>query len=70
MKRIIKNANRSGWNHSLLEGGKLKQEPERKFGTFYQVAEHFLKSASHIASIVDRKNGRTVQAANRSLKKT
>ncbi len=70
IKRIIEDANRSGWDHSSSEGCKLKQESETRFGTFYQVAVCFLKSESHIASIVDGQNGTAVQAAYRSLKKT
>ena len=69
MKRIIEDANRSGWNPLLVNDFKLKQVYETRFGTYYQVSERFLKSSHHIGGILDRLGGHEVQTAYAGLNK-
>ncbi len=70
VKRIIEDADRSGWNHLLRSGFKLKQESETRLGTYYRVAERLLKSAHYIEEILVLISNRTVHAAYSDLKKT
>ena len=70
MKKIIEDSNRAGWNHLLPEGCRLIQESETRFGTYYQVAERFLKASLYISDIVKSHLGRSARSAYDSLKKT
>ncbi len=70
MKKIIEESNRSGWNHLLPDGSKLIQESGPRFGTYYQVAEGFLKVAKFIDKIIESQLSATTQTAYTSLKKT
>ncbi len=70
MKRIIEDANRSGWNHLLPDGYKLIPESETRFGTFYVVAERFLKSAHFASNMLDSHLRSSARSSYVSLKKT
>ena len=41
MKTVTEDSNRTGWNHLLPPGFKLKQESETRFGSQYQSSERF-----------------------------
>ena len=62
MKKMIEDANRTGWNHLLPEGYQLLQESETRFVTHYQVAERFLKAAPEIYSLLDSHIGARARA--------
>ena len=70
MKKITEDANRAEWNHFLTDDFRLKQERETRFGTHYYCAERFLKSASRLSCLIERKAGNAAKAAYGSLKKT
>ena len=70
MKRIIEVANRSRWNHLRPDGYKLIQESETRFGTFYLLAERFLKSAHFVSNMSASHLGSSARFFYISLKKT
>ena len=70
MKRIIEDANRIGWKHLLLNGCRLIQESETRFGTHYQVTERILKAACHISDLVETRPSGSARTVYSSLKKT
>ena len=70
MKKITEDANRAERNHLLPHGSRLKQECEKRFGTHYYCAERFLKSASRLSSLIERKAGNAAKTAYGSLKKS
>ena len=70
MKKIAEDANRAEWNHLLPDGFRLKQEYETRFGTHYYCKERFLKSASRLYCLIERKAGNTAKTAYGSVKKT
>ncbi len=70
MKKFIEDANSSGWNHLLPHGYKLIQESETRFGTFYYVAERFLRASRYVYSFLDSHMGDSAQAAFNNLRKT
>ena len=52
------------------DGSNLIQESETRFGTYYQVAERFLKAAKFIGTIVEFHLSAKAQTAYTSRKKT
>ena len=70
MKKITEDANRGEWNHHLPEGFRFKQECKTRFGTHYYCAERFLKSASRLNCLIERKAVNTAKTAYGPVKKT
>lgn len=56
MKRIVKHAKKNGWNSVMPDGYRLIQEIDTRFGTYYLVAERFLKSASKVWDVIRDQN--------------
>ena len=69
MEKIIEDSNPDGWKHLLREGCGLIQESDTRFGTYYRVAERFLKASVYVSDIAESHLSSSARSTTESLKK-
>jgi len=70
MKRIVTHSKKNGWNSMMPAGHRLIQEIETRFGTYFLVADRFLKSASKVWNVIRAQNYAAAINSFESIKTT